>query len=112
NLVFEKLEKKYPDYTNFESGKRYYLFVQEMLGEAGLNFSNTPKGLVPFHKYGENYVTAFGEQLYEAAFYATSNGVANLHFTVSQEHEEKFKKRYEEIQETVEKKTGVKFNIA
>jgi len=111
NLVYEKLEKKYPDYTNFERGKRYYLFVQEMLGEAGLNFSNTPKGLVPFHKYGENYVTAFGEQLYEAAFYATSNGVANLHFTVSQEHEEKFKKRYEEIQETVEKKTEVKFNI-
>src|SRR5690606_23358297 len=52
------------------------------------------------------------EQLYEAAFYATSKGVANLHFTVSAEHEEKFKKRYEEIQITVENKTGVKFNIS
>jgi hypothetical protein len=85
-LVFQKLEAKYPDYLNFEKGKRYYLFVQEMLEESGLNFNNTPKGLVPFHKYGETYVTAFGEQLFEAAFYATSKGIANLHFTVSEGH--------------------------
>lgn len=111
-LVKKKLDEKYPDFNNFEKGKRYYLFVKEMLEETGLNFSNTPKGLVPFHKYSEKYVTAFGEQLYEAAFYATSKGVANLHFTVSAEHEEKFIKRYEEIQEIVEKKTGVKFNIS
>ncbi len=111
-LVKEKLETKYPDFENFKKGKRLYFFVQEMLEETGLNFNNTPKGLVPFHKYGENYVTAFGEQLYEAAFYATSNGIANLHFTVSAEHEEKFKKRYKEIQETVENRTGVKFNIS
>ncbi|OAD90630.1 NAD metabolism ATPase/kinase [Aequorivita soesokkakensis] len=112
SLVKEKLEAKFPDFENFEKGKRYYFFVKEMLEENGLNFSNTPKGLVPFHKYDEDYVTAFGEQLYEAAFYASSNGIANLHFTVSAEHEEKFKKRYEEIQETVENKTGVRFNIS
>ncbi len=79
SLVKEKLEAKFPDFENFEKGKHYYFFVKEMLKETGLNFSNTPKGLVPFHKYGENYVTAFGEQLYEAAFYASSNGIANLH---------------------------------
>lgn len=112
SLVKEKLEAKFPDFKNFEKGKRFYFFVKEMLKETGLNFSNTPKGLVPFHDYGENYVTAFDEQLYEAAFYASANGIANLHFTVSEEHEEKFKKRYEEIQETVENKTGVRFNIS
>ncbi len=111
-LVSEKLGKKYSDYDNFEKGKKYYFFVKEMLEETGLNFSNTPKGLVPFHKYGENYVTAFGEQLYEAAFYATTNGVANLHFTVSEGHEKKFKKRFDEVKHIVEKKTGVRFNIS
>ncbi len=111
-LVFQKLEAKYPDYLNFEKGKRYYLFVQEMLEESGLNFNNTPKGLIPFHKYGETYVTAFGEQLYEAAFYAAPNGIANLHFTVSEGHEKKFKKRFDEVKHIVEKKTGVKFNIS
>ena len=112
DLVFEKLDLKYPQYNSFEEGKRFYLFVQEMLSEDGLNFSHTPKGLVPFHRNGENYRTAFGEQLYEAAFYATSNGTANVHFTVSEEHEEKFEARYLEIQDLVEKKTGIKFNIS
>lgn len=112
DLIAESLQKKYPNFNHLEKGKQYYFFVKEMLEETGLNLNETPKGLVPFHKYGENYVTAFGEQLYEAAFYAASNATANLHFTVSEEHEEKFKKRYFEIQETVEKKTGVKFNIS
>src|SRR5690606_18030160 len=112
DLVTEILHRKYPDFQQFETGKQRHLFVKEMLEKTGLNLNETPKGLVPFHKYGEKYVTAFGEQLYEAAFYATSKGVANLHFTVSAEHEEKFKKRYEEIKITVENKTGVKFNIS
>ena len=112
SLVGNKLMEKYPDYKNFDLGRKYYLFVKEMLGETGLNFSNTPKGLVPFHKYGDDFVTAFGEQLYEAAYYATSNGTAQLHFTVSEEHEEKFKIRYQEIQDSIEMKTGVKFKIS
>lgn len=112
HLVKAKLNEKYPDFKDFSLGKRYYLFVQEVLGESGLNFSNTPKGLVPFHKDGEDFITAFGEQLYEAAYYATSNNVANLHFTVSEEHQEKFKSRYNEIQDSIEAKTGEKFNIS
>lgn len=112
DLVFKKLNAKYPEYKTLEKGKRYYFFVQEMLEEEGLNFSNTPKGLVPFHNYEGSYITAFGEQLYEAAFYATSNGVSYLHFTVSDEHEEKFKERFDEIQHSIEKRTGIKFNIS
>ena len=100
-MVKDKLEEKYSDFENLEQGKRYFLFVQEMLEETGLNFSNTPKGLIPFHTYGENYVTAFGEQLYEAAFYAAVNGVANLHFTVSEGHEKKFKKRFDQVKHIV-----------
>lgn len=112
DLIAESLKKKYPDFNHLEKGKQSYFFVKEMLEETGLNLNETPKGLVPFHKYGKNYATAFAEQLFEAALYATSNATANLHFTVSEEHEEKFKKRYIEIQETIEKKTGVKFNIS
>lgn len=111
DLVKGKLEEKYPDFQNFENGKQNILFVKEMLQEDGLNFSNTPKGLIPFHKYGDELVTAFGEQLYEAAFYATSNGIANLHFTVSEDHEEKFKNRFIKIKEAIEAKTGVRFEI-
>lgn len=112
DLVFKQLKAKYSDFDSFGKGKRYYLFVQEMLEEDGLDFSHTPKGLVPFHKENDGFITAFGEQLLEAAYYATSNGISKLHFTVSDEHEEKFKKRFEEIQHSVEKKTGVKFDIS
>ncbi len=112
DLVKRNFENKYPDYKNFEKGKQYFLFVKEMLEESGLNFNNTPKGLVPFHKYGLDYVTAFGEHLYESAYYATSNGAANLHFTVSEGHEKKFKNRFDEVEHIVEKKTGVRYNIS
>ncbi len=110
--VFKSLESKFPRFSDYEKGKMFLLFVQEMLGEDGLNYSHTPKGLVPFHKNGNDYITAFGEQLYEAAFYSSSKGVAHLHFTVSEEHEVKFRKRHEEIQHFVEKRTGMKFNIS
>lgn len=112
HLVFERLETKFPDFSTLEKGKRLQLFVQEMLGTEGLDFSHTPKGLVPFHKTEKSYRTAFGEHLYEAVFYAASNGVANLHFTVSEEHIEKFKNRYAKIRQSIENKTGVTFNIS
>lgn len=112
DTVTQSLESKYPDFKSYEKGKKARLFVEEMLEEEGLNYDHTPKGLVPFHKRDEAYITAFGEQLLEAAYYATSNGTANLHFTVSQEHKTKFKKRHEEIQHFVEKRTETKFNIS
>ncbi len=111
-MVFKNLTQKFPDFQRFEKGKRNLLFVHEMLSNEGLNFSHTPKGLVPFHKKETGYVTAFGEQLYEAAFYATSNGVANLHFTVSEEHEKKFQKRYNQIQKFIKEETNTEFNIS
>ena len=112
HLVLNSINSKLPDYKKFGKGEQFRLFVQEMLEEDGLNYNQTPKGLIPFHKYDDNYVTAFGEQLYEAAFYATSNGLSKLHFTVSEEHKKKFKKRHEEIQHFIENRTGIKYNIS
>ncbi len=112
NSVLAELHKKYPNYNELEDSEKSFLFVQEMLLEDGLNYSNTPKGLVPFHKYDERIVSAFAEQLYEAAFYSTSNKTANLHFTVSDEHETKFKKRFDKIEKIIAKKTNIKFNCS
>lgn len=112
DMVLKNLNSKFPDFEEYGEGKRSILFVQEMLGTDGLNYNQTPKGLIPFHKYQDKFVTAFGEQLYEAAFYASSNGVSNLHFTVSEEHKKKFKNRHQEIQHFIESRTGIKFNIS
>src|SRR5690606_27545189 len=85
---------------------------QVLVGDDGSNFSNTPKGLVPFQKYNDGYITALGEQVYESPFYATSNGLAVIRFTVSDEHQWTVKKRYDEIHHFVEERTVVKFNVS
>ena len=65
--------------------------LNALLDEAGLNYSNLPKGLLLFHKYAAGARTAFEEHLVEAALYAKdADNVARLHFTVSPEHRSKF----------------------
>ncbi len=86
-------------------------FVQKMMEQNGPNFGNLPKGLLPFHNYGSYVVTAFEEHLYEAAAYAENQNHAELHFTVSPEHEEGFKKQFDTIHTSVSSQTEVNFNI-
>ncbi|HEA31273.1 MAG TPA: DUF4301 family protein [Leeuwenhoekiella sp.] len=86
-------------------------FVQKMMDEDGANFGNRPKGLLPFHNYESYLVTAFEEHLYEAAAYAENRNRAKLHFTVSPEHEEAFKKQFETIHSAVSGETDVNFNV-
>jgi len=112
DAVIEHLKAKVSNYEKLERGEKFLLFVGEMLGENGLNYENTPKGLVPFHKDDSEFITAFGAHLNETAFYAAANGEANLHFTVSEEHKSKFKKRHAKIQDFVEQRTQTKFNIS
>ncbi|HZW77286.1 MAG TPA: DUF4301 family protein [Flavobacteriaceae bacterium] len=112
DLIMEQLVSKYPEYHDLPRGRRYFLFVKEMLDEEGLNFGDIPKGLVPFHNCTEDYRTAFGEQLYESVFYAASNGKAKVHFTVSPQHEEKFRRRFEEIERRIEEITNVEFDVS
>jgi len=110
--VYQKLAEKNPDYGSWSKDARYPAFVRAMLLEDGLNFNKTPKGLIPFHKYPEGIATAFEEQLYEAAFYAVSNNKAFLHFTISKEHEVKFREEFEKIEEVLSEKTGVEFDVS
>ena len=58
----------------------------------GLNYGHKPKGLVTFHAYPEGARKAVEEHLVEGASYASSNGVARIHFTVSPEHMEGFRR--------------------
>ena len=83
-----------------------------MLLKDGLNYGEFPKGLLPFHLYNDVSVTPFEEHLYEAALYSASNGIAKLHFTISENHTEKFKSEFEKIREKVEAITNVDFQIS
>ena len=88
-----------------------YLFVQELLTEEGLNYGFYPKGLLPFHAY-EVAATPFEEHLKEAAFYASSQGKAALHFTISPQHEVLFKAEEDRTVHRVQESTSTQFDIS
>jgi hypothetical protein len=85
---------------------------QYLLEEKGLNYGNLPKGLLKFHKYGDENRTAMEEHLVESAKYAQSgDSVCRLHFTVSPSHLEKFNELVAEVKEKYENRFGVVYHI-
>ncbi|WP_053971069.1 DUF4301 family protein [Mangrovimonas sp. ST2L15] len=111
--VMEELKKAYPDLESKNINERSYLFVKAMLDPKMLNYGDCPKGLLPFHEYKNQVIsTAFEEHLFETALYAPSNSATQIHFTISENHQDKFKKEFDRIEEKVEGKTGSKFDIS
>lgn len=91
---------------------RYKDVVENMLAEEGLNYGQLPKGLLQFHAYDDEARTPVEEHLVEAAMYATSSGVADVHFTVSTEHREAFEDLLARVVPVYEAAYGVKFNVS
>ncbi len=91
----------------------YKAVVANLLESKGLNYGQLPKGLLLFHEYSADEVrTPMEEHLVEAALYASSNGEANVHFTVSHDHLELFKQKVAEKADFYAGKFGVKYNIS
>jgi hypothetical protein len=90
----------------------YKAVAANMLQAKGLNYGQLPKGLLLFHNYEDGARTPMEEHLVEAAMYASSNGEANVHFTVSHDHLELFKQKVAEKADKYAKKYGVKYNIS
>jgi hypothetical protein len=108
----KKIRNLYPDYKFYKKGKRTHLLVKTLLEEEGLNYSNLPKGLIPFHRYNKNTATAFEEQLLEAGHYAKSQNQSYLHFTFSEQFVEDFKREFSDVKNRVERKAKCNFNIS
>ena len=78
----------------------------------GLDYGSKPKGLILFHRYGEEVRTAVEEHLVEGAQYASGNGRVSLHFTVSPEHVDGFRELLSQVQPRYEERFGVKYDIS
>ncbi|QBA65137.1 DUF4301 family protein [Muriicola soli] len=91
--------------------KAKFNFVKELLSEDGLNYGFYPKGLLPFHKYDDQMVTAFEEHLDEAAFYAKGKDKAALHFTISEQHQSLFDKELKKVKKRASERTGTSFKV-
>ncbi|MDO6492848.1 MULTISPECIES: DUF4301 family protein [unclassified Cellulophaga] len=98
--------------SNFSStGEEVYAFVSELLSDEKLNYGFYPKGLLPFHNYKDQIVTPFYEHLREAALYAATDNKAKLHFTISEQHQQMFLDKEEQVLGKVNKETGVSFSV-
>jgi len=86
--------------------------VELMLDDKGLGYGQKPKGVIKFHSYAEGARTAAEEHIMEGLNYANSDGVINLHFTVSPQHLDLFKNAVIPTKERIEKENGVKINIS
>ena len=90
----------------------YKAITRNMLAAEGLNYGQLPKGLLLFHNYEDGPRTPMEEHLVEAAMYASSNGKANVHFTVSHEHLELFRNKVAEKLEKYANQFGVTYNVS
>lgn len=92
--------------------REYVEILKYILGKKGLNYGNTPKGLIDFHIYRDFVRTAFDEHIVEGALYCNNGKTADLHFTVSEEHLPLFKNRLKKVTKVFEKMFNVKYEVS
>jgi hypothetical protein len=101
------------DLPDAVSHKQYQPILEHLLTETGLNYAALPKGLILFHAYGRENRTAFEEHLVEAALYAAAaDRTADLHFTVSENHMDRFKQLLADVRDRYESLFQVRFNVS
>ena len=110
--VKQQLYKSNASFDDLPENNQLLLYIKMMLDHDKLNYGNYPKGLLPFHQYRDHIATAFEEHLFEAVLYASSNGVADLHFTISEKHQKIFDEEFKQIKEVVKRKTKINFKIS
>lgn len=110
--VYEKLKEVFPDFDNLERDYKNYYFIKLLLSSDYFDYANKPKGVLPFHKYKTHIATAVEEHLHECAYYASSNGVSYLHFTVSEAHKSQFESIIGAVKSKMEKESATVINIS
>ena len=109
-VVHEKLKEVFPNFDDLERDYKNYYFIKLLLSPDYFDYANKPKGVLPFHKYKNHTATAVEEHLHECAYYASSNGISNLHFTVSEAHQSQFESIIDTVKSTMEKESGTVIN--
>ncbi|WP_372757588.1 DUF4301 family protein [Mariniflexile sp.] len=112
DIVLAKIQETVPNFDSLSLAEQSVLIVKTLLNANQLNYSFYPKGLLPFHKYKDHVSTAFREHLLEATMYATSNNTANLHFTISEAHEELFNNELKQVKDQLEKEKNINYNVS
>lgn len=111
NDVLKTAKTLVNDYDNSSKDVKDYAFIIAMLSPNHFNFAGKPKGILPFHKYENHIATAIEEHLNECIWYATSNEISDLHFTVSEEHQADFEAIVNEIKGKFESQNNTSISV-
>ncbi|MDR7369289.1 DUF4301 family protein [Flavobacterium aquidurense] len=109
--IDKKLKLVYPDFDNLERDYKNYYFIKLLLSSYYFDFANKPKAVLPFHKYKTHIANPIEEHLNECVHYASSNQVSNLHFTVTEAHQNLFEEAVGLLKSKIEELSGTKINI-
>ncbi|MBF4506814.1 DUF4301 family protein [Flavobacterium sp. JLP] len=110
--VDKNLKEIYPDFETLDRDYKNYYFIRILLSSEHFNSANKPKAVLPFHQYKNHIANPIEEHLNECVHYATSKNISNLHFTVSEIHQDLFEKAVAEVREKIEKPSETKINIS
>lgn len=99
------------EFKNWSRDKKNYEFIKYLLTKNYLDYANKPKGVLPFHTYENNIVTPIEEHLKESVLYAKSGDVANIHFTISETHQEAFENIINKIRAKIENDAAARINV-
>ena len=106
------MERSSLDFGDYMDRGDFTTVINYLLKDQYLGYGSLPKALLKFHRYGGISRTAFEEHIVEGAFYAkNSDGSVNLHFTVSPEHRQLFRKKVSEVKRYYESELGIKLHI-
>lgn len=96
-------------FTNMD----YSRILKGLLDNEGLAYGASPKGLLAFHRYGNESRTPAMEHLAEGALYAKSvKKIVKIHFTVSPEHKANFEQHIQSNTLKFEADYGVRYEIS
>lgn len=99
------------NYKSWTADEFHIEFIKKMLLSSDFNYINKPKGILPFYYLKKEIVTASEVHLIEAAQYSNSSNIANLHLTISPEHEDGFKNIIHKNKSNVEQNYNCKINV-
>jgi hypothetical protein len=106
------LDKDCLDGNHLLAERNFLPVIDYLLHHPGLDYADTPKGLIAFHRYGQQQRTPVEEHMAEGAMYArNSDAIVRIHFTVSPEHMERFVRLVELVKGKYEQMYGMGFDI-
>jgi hypothetical protein len=112
NDLVQSIESNGSNFEEISKNKDIVKLIENLLTESGLNYGNLPKGLLKFHRTESAERTPVEEHLIEGAMYAGTGRKVHMHFTVSADHLDLFKKHLDKVVPAYQKQFKVKYNIS